>query len=220
MTKFVLVPGGWHGGWAFDAVSSALADRGHPDVEAVTLEGLGDAPAPGANLASHIGQVVDALRAGGAPAVLAGHSYAGMVITGAADRVPSLVKAIVYIDAYVPQDGDSVWTLTSQNYRDRFIAGVGGDGLNCVPAAHMDRRCRPHPMAAFLQAIRLTGDWRRVRTKAYLAAFGWDNSPFRTLYEQLRQDPQWLTHRFECAHDIPRLAPDALAEILLDCARR
>jgi hypothetical protein len=139
-----------------------------------------------------------------------------MVITGAADRAPSRVKAIVYVDAYVPDNGASVWSLTTPAYRERFIAGAAADGLACAPAAHLDKRCRPHPIAAFLQAIRLTGHWRDVRSKAFIAACGWEGSPFVELYERLRLDPGWATHRLDCAHDVPRLAPEALARILLE----
>ena len=215
MARFILVPGGWHGGWAFETVGNALSSAGH-EVQALTLSGLDDRPANGTNLERHIDEVVQAIRARDAGAVLVGHSYGGMVITGAADKDPSGVKALVYADAYVPDNGESVWSLTTPNYRERFIAGVAADGLNCAPAAHLDKRCRPHPIASFLQAIRLTGDWRKVRSKAYVAAFGWEGSPFIALYERLRLDPGWATHRVECAHDIPRLAPEALTKILFE----
>ena len=214
MTRFVLVPGGWHGAWAFDAVGNALSSEGH-EVQALTLSGLGDEPANGANLERHIDEVVQAVRGRETRAVLVGHSYGGMVITGAADREPSRVQAIVYADAYVPDDGASVWSLTTPTYRERFIAGAAADGLTCAPPAHLDKRCRPHPMATFLQAIKLTGNWRSVRSKAFIAAFGWEGSPFVALYERLRQDPEWATHRLDCAHDVPRLAPEAFTRILL-----
>lgn len=164
MTRFVLVPGGWHGDWAFDAIGKALASEGH-DVQALTLSGMNDETSAGTNLERHIDDVVRAIRLCDTRTVLVGHSYGGMVITGAADRDPSRINAIVYADAYVPDDGASVWSLTTQNYRDRFIAGVADDGLNCLPPAHLDSRCRPHPIATFLQAIRLTGDWRSVPTR-------------------------------------------------------
>lgn len=215
MARFVLVPGGWHGGWVFETVRNALSSVGH-EVQALTLSGLGDSPANGANLERHIDEVVQAIRARDTGAVLVGHSYGGMVITGAADKDPSRVRALVYADAYVPDNGASVWSLTTPNYRERFIAGVAADGLNCAPAAHLDKRCRPHPIATFLQAIQLTGAWRNVHSKAFIAAFGWEGSPFIDLYERLRLDPGWTTHRVECAHDIPRLAPEALARILFE----
>jgi pimeloyl-ACP methyl ester carboxylesterase len=214
MARYVLVPGAWHGGWAYDAVSDALSREGH-EVQALTLSGLGDEPAKTANLDSHIDDVVKALRERDTPAVLVGHSYGGMVITGAADQEPSRVKSIVYADAYVPDNGATVWALTSPRYRELFIAGAVADGVTCAPAPHTDRRRRPHPMATFLQAVKLTGNWRNVRSKAFIAAFGWEGSPFIDLYERLRLDPEWDTHRLECAHDVMRLAPEALTRILL-----
>ena len=217
MARFILVPGGWHGGWAFDTVGDALLREGH-DVQALTLSGLGDEPASGTNLERHIDEVVEALRTRETQAVLAGHSYGGMVITGAADQEPSRVKAIVYADAYVPEHGESVWALAGPAYRERFIMGAAADGLNCAPPAHLDRRCRPHPIATFLQAIALTGNWRLVRSKAFIAACGWEGSPFVDLYQRLQADPGWATHGLDCAHDIPRLAPEALTKILLGYA--
>jgi pimeloyl-ACP methyl ester carboxylesterase len=214
MARYVLVPGAWHGGWAYEAVSDALSSEGH-EVQALTLSGLGDEPAKMANLDSHIDDVVKALRERDTPAVLVGHSYGGMVITGAADQESSRVKAIVYADAYVPDNGATVWALTSPRYRALFIAGAVADGVTCAPAPHTDGRRRPHPMASFLQAIKLTGNWRNVRSKAFIAAFGWEGSPFIDLYERLRLDPEWDTHRLECAHDVMRLAPEALTRILL-----
>jgi thioesterase domain-containing protein len=214
MATYVLVPGGSHGGWAFDPVARRLKDAGH-EVVALTLSGLDGGPAAGVNLDRHIADVAAAIEAADAPVVLAGHSYGGMVIAGAADRLSSRVAALVFVDAFVPDDGDSVWSLTTQRYRDLFIAGAAADGLACAPSPHLDARCRPHPLATLVQAIRLTGAWRRVGTKIHVAATGWEGNPFVELNERLRADPAWHTERIDCAHDVPRLAPAALADILL-----
>jgi pimeloyl-ACP methyl ester carboxylesterase len=219
MTRFVLVPGGWHGGWAYDAVADRLREAGH-DVHALTLSGLDGGEASCVNLARHVADAVAAIGAADTPVVLAGHSYGGMVIAGAADAVPERIAALVFVDAYVPADGDSVWSLTSQRYRDVFVASVAADGLACAPPAHLDARCRPHPVACFLQAVRLTGAWRGVSTKAHVAAYGWEGSPFVDVHERLRADPDWATFRLACQHDVPRKAPAELAGILLDVARR
>jgi len=215
MATYILVPGGCHGGWAYDAVARRLTEAGH-DVAALTLSGLDGGPAAGINLERHIADVAAAIEAAEGPAVLAGHSYGGMVIAGAADRLPSRVAALVFVDAFVPDDGDSVWSLTTQRYRDLFIAGAAADGLACAPPSHLDARCRPHPFATLVQAIRLTGAWREVGTKIHVAATGWEGNPFVELNERLRADPAWRTHHIDCAHDVPRLAPAALADILLE----
>ena len=141
-----------------------------------------------------------------------------MVITGAADAVPDKVSALVYLDAYVPENGDTTWSLTTPRFRDMFLAGALEDGHACVPPAGMDPRCRPHPMAAFLEAAHLSGAWRSVRRKIYVGAHGWDGSPFLELFDRLRGDPDWTAVSIACGHNIPRLAPDRAVEILLKAA--
>jgi pimeloyl-ACP methyl ester carboxylesterase len=220
MATYILVPGGCHGGWAYDAVARRLTEAGH-GVDALTLSGLDGGPAAGVNLERHIADVVAAIEAvdtPDVPVILAGHSYGGMVIAGAADRLSSRVAALVFVDAFVPDDGDSVWSLTTQRYRDFIIAGAAADGLACAPSPLLDARCRPHPLATLVQAIRLTGAWRRVGMKIHVAATDSEGNPFVELNERLRADPAWRTHRIACAHDVPRLAPEALADILLDSA--
>lgn len=214
MTTFILVPGGWQGGWAFEEVAELLGSHGH-NAQPLTLAGLGDKPAPTANLSSHIIETIRAIKACHDEVVLVGHSYGGMVVTGAADAEPCTVRALVYSDAYVPETGDSVWSLTSPRFRDSFISGAATDGLNCVPPPNLDPRCRPHPIGAFLQAIELSGRWRTIPRKIFVGAHGWDGSPFLDLYRRLSVDKDWRTFAFDCGHNIPRLRPEAFVEILL-----
>ena len=214
MATFILIPGGWQGGWAFEKVANLLTAHGHK-AEPLTLAGLGDAPAPSANLDLHIREAVQAINAHQDEIILVGHSYGGMIVSGAADAEPANIRALVYSDAYVPESGDSVWSLTSARFREAFIAGATADGLNCAPPSNLDPRCRPHPMGTFLQAINLSGRWRDVPQKIFVGAHGWEGSPFLELYQRLKADPAWTTFSFDCGHNIPRLKPDALAEILL-----
>lgn len=214
MATFILIAGGWQGGWVYETVADLLAARGHKALP-ITLSGLGDEPAPAANLDTHINAVVAALRAQRDEVVLVGQSYGGMVVSGAADAAPSQIRAVVYVDAYVPDDGDSLWSLTTPRFREAFIAGMKGDGLNCAPPAHLDVRCRPHPIGTFLQAIKLSGRWREVPRKTYIGAFGWEGSPFRDLYARLSGDPDWSTFAFDCGHNVARLNPEGLVEVLL-----
>lgn len=214
MATFILIPGGWQGGWAFEKVEPLLVARGHK-TKALTLAGLGEVPAPAANLASHIDEAVQAIRGSSGDLVLVGQSYGGMVITGAADVEPTNIRALVYADAYVPQSGDCVWSLTSARFREAFITGAMADGLTCAPPPNLDPRCRPHPIGTFLQAIELTGRWRRVSRKIYVGAHGWEGSPFLYLYARLSVDPEWETLALKCGHNIARLEPEALVEILL-----
>ena len=214
MATFVLIAGGWQGGWVYQTVADLLAAHGHEALP-LTLSGLGDVPAPMANLLAHIGEVVDVVKAQRGEVVIVGQSYAGMVVSGVADAEPSRIRALVYVDAYVPDSGDSVWSLTTPRFRDMFVAGARTDGLNCMPPPNLDPRCRPHPLAAFLQAITLSGRWREVPRKTYVGAHGWEGSPFLELYQRLGSDPDWSTHSLDCSHNVARLMPERLTEILL-----
>lgn len=214
MATFILVPGGWQGGWAFEQVADLLFRHGHV-VRPLTLAGLGDTPAPSANLDTHIAEVVREVGLCDGQVILAAHSYGGMVITGAADALPERIGALVYSDAYVPSTGDSVWSVTSPRFREMFVAGTTADGLNCAPPPHLDPRCRPHPIGTFLQSITLSGRWREVPRKVYIGAHGWEGSPFLDLYQRLSAEEGWTTFSFDCGHNIPRLKPEAFVDVLL-----
>lgn len=179
MATFILIPGGWQGGWVYEAVADILTARGHEALP-ITLSGLGDEPAPAANLETHIDEVVTAMSSHRDDLVIVGQSYGGMVVSGAADAAPSRIRALVYVDAYVPQSGDSVWSLTTPRFRDLFVGGAQSDGVTCAPPPHLDPRCRPHPMGTFLQAIKLSGRWRDVPRKTLVGAFGWTEARFST----------------------------------------
>src|SRR5947208_15296115 len=111
-----MVPGGWQGGWVFDSVAGELRGRGH-QVEAVTLAGLElDGPVEverPANLDVHIDQVAEIVeRSDGTALALCGHSYAGLVIAGVADRLGDGLDQLVFIDASVPEAWGSCSSLT------------------------------------------------------------------------------------------------------------
>ncbi|MDX3228077.1 alpha/beta fold hydrolase [Streptomyces sp. ME19-01-6] len=221
MATFVLVPGACHGGWCYEQLDAQLRQHGHR-VHALTVTGFGDHARPMSgtvNLDTNIQDVVDVLTAEAIEdAVLVGHSYGGMVITGAADRVPERVDSLVYLDAFVPEDGDSCWTLTSGEQREWYLS-VGETGYAVPPLPFFDSRATAHPLASFLQRIRLTGDLGRFRRRDYVYATIWDGaSPFACTYERLREDPRWTVHAVEGRHNLMRDAPDDLLKILLEAA--
>src|SRR5579864_6508570 len=102
MATYVLVHGGGHGGWCYQRIAPRLRAAGH-DVYTPTLTGLGERThllRPDINLDTHIADVVGVLKFEGLTgAILVGHSYGGMVITGAADRALSRVAHLVFLDA-------------------------------------------------------------------------------------------------------------------------
>ena len=221
MTTYVLVPGACHGAWCFDDLAEGLRAQGHR-VLAVTLTGIAERAHllhAGVNLETHVCDVLAELAVHDVDdAVLVGHSYGGMVITAVADRVPRQVKSLVYVDAFVPRDGEACWTLTTDEQRE-WYAAVDDTGYGVPPLPFFDKRATAHPLASLMQPIRLTGDLSRFRRRVYVYATRWEGgSPFAPTFERVRRDPTWTTHDLDGAHNLMRDCPDDLLEILLDCA--
>lgn len=224
MTTYVLIPGACHGGWWYDELGERLQSKGHL-TRAITPAGLEDVPRLDRliNLDTHIEQAAAAVTemtgdgASHERAVLVGHSYAGSVITGVADRIPERVKALVYLDAFLPRDGDSCWTMTNDEQRAWYIDGARRTGYGVDPLPFFSERARPHPVATLLQAIRLTGAWRAVPTKIYVAALGWPGeSPMAGATARAREDPQFDTREWDTRHNVMADGPDRVFDLIRD----
>ena len=132
MATFVLVHGGWHGGWCWQKVVPFLEAAGH-EVYAPTLTGLAERASelsPDVGLDTHIQDIVGLLEEKNLQGViLVGHSYGGMVITGVVDRVPERIAHLVYLDTFVPRDGESIADVVPLlKYVLRKQAQAHGDG--------------------------------------------------------------------------------------------
>jgi pimeloyl-ACP methyl ester carboxylesterase len=176
VTTYVLVHGGGHGGWCYQAVARLLRANGH-DVFAPSLTGLGDREhlfRCGVDLDCHIQDVVKLMHFEDLQdVILVGHSYGGMVITGAADRGTDRVGHLVYLDAATPDDGQSLYDMAGP-YMDAARADsrvIDGVELCLFPSeqtvqfygvidpdkiAWMMARLTPHPWRCFEQPLRLT----------------------------------------------------------------
>jgi pimeloyl-ACP methyl ester carboxylesterase len=114
MATYVLVPGAWLGGWAWRDVAAHLRARGHV-VYPVTLTGLGERvhlARPEVDLETHITDVVNTVQWNDKDnVILAGHSYAGSVVTGVADRIPNRIQQLVYVDSAPLADGMAMTDL-------------------------------------------------------------------------------------------------------------
>jgi len=120
---FVLVHGAWHGGWCWRRVSDQLEKRGHK-VFAPTMTGLGERSHlldPKVNLATHVTDIVNVIKWESlSNIVLVGHSYGGVIISGVAEQVPEAIGSIVYLDAFVPENGQESNLLVGALARDRL----------------------------------------------------------------------------------------------------
>lgn len=215
----VLVPGANHGGWWYQPVVEQLEASGHRAI-AVTLDGLDPQdPEPDRpiTLDTHVAELVALVESLPGPVVAVGHSYAGSVLSGAADAVPERFAGLVYVDAFVPEDGESTWSMVPDWEREWFVDGSGRTGRHVDPLPFFDERAVAHPIATFLQRSRLTGAWRRVADKHYVAAMDpeWlPQSPFVAIAEKLRTDPDWTVHDLDETHNVLRGGADALVGVL------
>jgi len=220
---YVFIPGGWHGGWAFDPIKERLQEFDRKCIS-LTLPGLELEPIEKnnmINLSTHIQFVVDfILKENIKNVILCGHSYGGLVITGVADAMAERIHALVYIDAYVPKNGDSCWSLTSEMYRDRFVTGAAHDGFNIAVPPGIENRRRPHPLATFMQSIQLKGKHEQILNHAFIYLTGWEGTPFNNQYKRLKDSPDWHVETINSVHNVMREAPDRLTEILLQFEER
>jgi len=167
---FVLVPGFWFGGWAWEGVEAVLREAGHR-VESLTLPGLEAAGAPrgGIRLADHVSAVAGAVAGAEQPVVLVVHSGAGAVATGVADRLPEGLRRIVFVDsgplpdgmAISPDLGAEVDEIPLPSWADLEAGGSSLEGLDEARLAEFRRRAVPHPAGPARDRIRLTNPGRR-----------------------------------------------------------
>lgn len=219
---YVFIPGAWHGHWVFDPITSKLQEQVKTCLS-LTLPGIETQPEIQEiiNLDTHIRFVTEFLtKRNITNVILCGHSYAGLVITGVADKIPERIHALVYIDAYIPKDGDSCWSLTSEEYRQRFVTGARHDGFHVAVPPGLESRRRPHPLASLMQSLKLSGNYRKIYNKAFIYLTGWEGSPFVTQFEALKDSSDWQIETIHSAHNVMRDHPDKLVKVLLDMEKK
>lgn len=230
----VLVHGAWHGAWCWRRVAPLLRAAGH-EVFAPTLTGLADKAhllTREVNLATHVNDVLGLIETEELHDVmLVGHSYAGMLITGVADRMPQRLRSLVYLDAFVPQSGKRLIDYAAPARREAMVkageatgfvdpppAAVFGFKEGTADMAWVTRRMSKHPYATMADALHLrnAGDVQLPRTYIYCS------SPPTGSFDQfavaLRDDPRWRFHEFKAGHDCMVTEPVATARLILSAA--
>ena len=245
MATFVLVHGAWHGGWCWWKVAPILQQAGH-SVYTPSLTGLGDRahlaslmPPALLNLDLHIRDIGQFLESADlTDAILVAHAYAGMVITGVAERYPQRIAALVYVNGVVPADGEAMVDQLQTVRGPEFVARIrnyieSGEPFMAPPTtaeeiadrwsitdpadqAFMLPRLSPQPTLTFSQAVR-TGnpDANNLRREFILCS----ESGFEAVAEQATASG-WPVHRIDTGHDPMVTTPQELATILLDIAGR
>jgi len=230
---FVLVHGASQGGWCWRRVSDRLERRGHK-VFTPTLTGLGERShlmSASVDLDMHITDVVNVIKWESLEhIVLVGHSYGGWVVSGVAEQALPAIDSIVFLDAFMPEDGQRGLDLNSPRSKAEIAAALAkGEVSRAAPPAStwnvnerdrawVDAKQTAQPIGVSLTPITLTGARDRVAKKTYIRATGYPNPNFDRFYAKTKADPSWRTYEVPCGHDVMIDLPERLTQILEEAA--
>jgi len=224
MTDVVLVHGAWHGGWCWARVLARLHDAGVPAL-AVTLSGLGDRAhllSPAIDLETHVRDVAAVIACEELErVVLVGHSYAGLILGGVAERLEGRIGRLVYLDALVPQTGQSALELFPESVARAITdaaSAAGGCRVPPWPASSfgvtdvddrrwVDRRLTDHPLATFAQ------DGRPPPSsipRQFIACTARQRDTYVRFAKATRTDRGWDSFELSTGHDAMITAPGDL----------
>ncbi len=235
-TPFVLVHGAFHGGWCWRRVADRLRAAGH-DVFCPTLTGLGERAhllSREINLDTHIRDVVALFEAEElSGAVLVGHSYGGIVITGVAARIRERIRQLVYLDSALAEDGQA-WAdaLPAEAATGRRKAAAESSGGVSIPApnaaffgvldpadqAWVDRHLTPHPFGCFDQKMHWGGPIGNGLPKVYLDCTKPALAGIAGVKSRFRGKPGWPFIEIATGHNAMVSAPEETTRILLGFA--
>ena len=228
MSTFLICHGAWSAGWAWKKVRPLLRAAGH-EVFTPTYTGLGERAhhaSPAVDLEMHIKDVLaviefEDLR----DCILVGHSYGGMVATGVADRVPERVRHLIYLDAFVPGNGQSLFDMRGPTPR---TAAAPPDEDWLVPPnppppdtseadlAWLALRRRPQPVKTFSQSLLLRNPAPTLpRSYIYCTRKASDDL-FLQFSRRFKSDPAWRYFEIAASHSPNVTAPDALVRLFCE----
>lgn len=242
---FVLVHGTGHGGWCWKFVRDILHEQGHR-VYTPTLTGCGERSHlldPDIGLDLHITDIVNVLEWEELEnVVLVGHSYAGLVISGVADRAKDRLRHLIYLDAIVPRDGDSLLTarrdisaeeMAASEQQLRRIAPDGNYirgssarmfGIPPEPAdivAWVERRLTPHPIKSWLDPVKFENGGEEGVPCTFIECTepAMPGAGLKAHAQFAREHPEWRYVEFKTGHDAMVIEPEACAKLFLEAAR-
>ena len=226
MATYVLVHGGWDGGWAWRSVARELQAAGHEGFTP-TLTGSGERvhlASPEIDLETHILDIVNVLHYENLhDVILVGISGGGMAITGAAERVPERIGHLIYLDAFAPQDGQSIGDMMGPEMLAGFhqAAQAYGDGWR-VPHAPPDADRRTDVLLKPVQQALAVNNPDAVRLKRTFVLFtgkaadNWLTPIFGRIAARVREDAGWNYYERPFEHFPVLDKPRDVASLLLE----
>ena len=231
---YVLVHGAWHGGWVWRDVSDQLTKYGHR-VTTPTLTGLGERShlaLDEVDLDTHVNDIVQHIQMENLTnVVLLGWSYGGMVVTGVISIIPDRISSVVYLDAFVPENGRALIDYaTNQIDSLQDLLGAGERLVPLPQNAYQDRwniteqavidsavpRLTPQPIETLIQPVKSPLGLPKTINYTYIKLSGNQLIPFMQFYEQALSDPHFKTEKVEDGHMIMLTNPDKLVALLLN----
>ncbi len=229
MATIVVAHGAWSAGWAWRKMHPLMRAAGH-ELFTPTYTGLGERKhlaTPDVGLSIHIQDIVNVVEFEDLhDVVLIGHSYGGMVATGVADRLSARISQVIYLDAFVPRDGQALVDFVPAQQREaprrETMAGDGWRIPPMAPPADTDPddlawitpRRLGQPRKTFEEAISLTGAVDALsRTYVYYAKAG-PGDVFRQFYERAKSEAGWTALELDSTHNAHITVPTKLAALL------
>jgi len=204
-------------------LAQLLRSQGH-EVFTPSMTGIGERAHHGSasvNLSTHVNDVLGTIEYERlSDFVLVGHSYGGMVVTGVADRAADRIKSLVYLDAFVPKDGQCALDLVRAEMRERILALPDWRIPPPPPQGMTDKdevawiqdRRNPQPAGTFKEKISLKGNYKGKR--AYIFCSGYSPTTFAPFAAAIKGDKSWRYHELP-THHYPQISmPRELAAIL------
>lgn len=227
---FVLVHGAWHGGWCWRRVADILEKQGHK-VFAPTLTGLGERShllTKDVNVSTHITDIVNVLKFEDLKdVVLVGHSYGGLVISGVAEQAGDRISSIIFLDAFLPENGDSLLEKSSPAFKSAIEAALGRNeaSFKAPPAAAfgvadekdqawVNSKTTPQPIGTYGEKATYTGGRDKIAKKAYIRAEGYKSPTFDANVANVKSKPDWKLAEIQTGHDVMVIAPEQLVTLL------
>ena len=212
---FVLVPGSWCGAWCWKPVADRLRNAGHT-VFPMSLTGLAERShllSDRITLETHVMDVVNLIKYNDLrDVVLVGHSYAGIVLTAVAERIPQCLRHIVYLDAMVPKPGECAMDLIPNDEAEQRVLRARHDGGISIPA--------PQPIKPYFDRIDVRVPQGNGVPVTYVSCTPVKLHPIALSVERARRLPLWRVVEIASGHNVHLHRPDDVAEILMECAER
>jgi pimeloyl-ACP methyl ester carboxylesterase len=224
MSTFVLVHGGWAGGWQWRDVAQALRGRSH-EVYSPTLTGMGERVhllAPSVGLDTHILDIENTLKYEDlSDVILVGYSYGGAVATGAAHRAPERIRKLIYLDAFLLEDGQCLADLYTPEFMFMVdaMAQQHGDGWRLPHMPPDAPRRTDHPIKTFHDPLKASNPEARALPKAFV--YCTEKNPDDVLMapiaagaQRVAADPEWEYREIATTHSPWETKPAELARLL------